>query len=90
MEPAPTIKDPSINNPIYNQRIVIGYTKDQQGQNIQDEDVVRPDNHKWARNCSGETHELLIPAMPVTHQRALNAHHFAHTSARQPHIRTLA
>jgi hypothetical protein len=46
MEPAPTIKDPSINGPIYNQQIVIGYTEDQQGQNIRDEDVVRPDNHK--------------------------------------------
>jgi hypothetical protein len=57
MEPAPTIKDPSINDPIYNQGIVIGYTEDQQGQNIQDEDVMRPDNHRWARNCSGETHK---------------------------------
>jgi hypothetical protein len=57
MEPAPRIEDPSIKDPIYNQRIVIGYTEDQQGQNIRDEDVVRPKNHKWARNGSGETHE---------------------------------
>ena len=46
MEPPPTIKDPSINDPIYDERIVIGYTEDQQGQNIRDEDAVRPDNHK--------------------------------------------
>jgi hypothetical protein len=54
MEPAPRIEDPSIKDPIYNQRIVIGYTEDQQGR---DEDIVRPTNHKWARNDSGETHE---------------------------------
>ncbi len=36
--------------------------------------------------CEG----VLIPVLPVTHQRALNAHHFAHTSARQPLTRTLA
>jgi hypothetical protein len=57
MEPSPTIKDPSINDPIYNQQIVVNYTKDQQGQNIRDEDAVRPDNHKWARNGLSETHE---------------------------------
>jgi hypothetical protein len=57
MEPAPPIKDGSIKDPTYHERIVIGYTKDQQGQNIQDKDIVRPDNRKWARNCSGETHE---------------------------------
>jgi hypothetical protein len=57
MEPPPTIKDPSINDPIYDERIVIGYTEDQQGQNIRDEDAVRPDNHKWARNGLRETHE---------------------------------
>jgi hypothetical protein len=57
MEPAPTIKDPSINDPIYNQQIVIGYTEDQKGQNIQDEDVVRPNNHIWARNGLSKTHE---------------------------------
>jgi hypothetical protein len=33
---------------------------------------------------------LLIPVLPVTHQRALDAHHFAHTNARQPLTRTLA
>jgi hypothetical protein len=32
MEPAPPIKDPSIKDPIYHERIVIGYTLDQQGQ----------------------------------------------------------
>jgi hypothetical protein len=48
MEPAPPIKDPSIKDPIYHERIVISYTVDQQGQNIRDKDVVRPDNHKWA------------------------------------------
>jgi hypothetical protein len=48
MELEPPIKDGSINDPIYNQQIVIGYTVDQQGQNIRDKDIVRPDNHKWA------------------------------------------
>jgi hypothetical protein len=57
MEPEPLIKDPSIKDPTYHERIVIGYTVDQQGQNIRDKDIVRPDNHKWARNGSGETHE---------------------------------
>jgi hypothetical protein len=57
MEPAPPIKDPSIKDHIYHERIVIGYTVDQQGQNIRDEDVVRPNNHKWARKGLSETHE---------------------------------
>jgi hypothetical protein len=57
MEPAKPIKDPSIKDPTYHERIVIGYTVDQQGQNIRDKDMVRPDNHKWAQNDSGETHE---------------------------------
>jgi hypothetical protein len=35
--------------------------------------------------CEG----VLIPVLPATHQRALDAHHFAHTSARQPLTRTL-
>jgi hypothetical protein len=37
-----------------------------------------------------KTSRLLIPVLPVMHQRALDAHHCAHTSARQPHIKTLA
>jgi hypothetical protein len=57
MEPAPRIKDGSINDPTYHERIVIGYTVDQQGQDIRDKDIVRPDNRKWARNGSGETYE---------------------------------
>jgi hypothetical protein len=57
MKPAPPIKDPSIKDPIYHERIVIGYTLDQQGQNIRDEDVMRPNNHKWARIGLSETHE---------------------------------
>jgi hypothetical protein len=57
MEPAPPIKDGSIKDPTYHERIVIGYTVDQQGQNIRDKDIVRPKNRKWARNGSGETHE---------------------------------
>jgi hypothetical protein len=39
------------------------------------------------RDCMMDA--LLIPVLPVTHQRALDAHHFAHTSARQPLNRTL-
>jgi hypothetical protein len=46
MEPAPPIKDSSIKNPTYHEQIVIGNTVDQQGQNIRDKDIVRPDNHK--------------------------------------------
>jgi hypothetical protein len=57
MEPAPLIKDGNIKDPTYHERIVIGYTVDQQGQNIRDKDIVRPDNRKWARNGSGEIHE---------------------------------
>jgi hypothetical protein len=57
MELESPIKDGSINDPIYNQRIVIGYTVHQQGQNIGDKDIDRPENHKWARNGSGEIHE---------------------------------
>jgi hypothetical protein len=33
---------------------------------------------------------VLIPVLQVTHQHALDAHHRAHTNARQPLIRTLA
>jgi hypothetical protein len=57
MEPSPPIKDGSIKDPTYHERIVIGYTVDQQGQNIRDKDIVRPDKRRWARNGSGETHE---------------------------------
>jgi hypothetical protein len=57
MEPAPPIKDGSIKDPTYQERIVIGYTVDQQGQNIRDKDIVRPKNRKWAQNGSGETHK---------------------------------
>jgi hypothetical protein len=46
MEPAPPIKDGSIKDPTYHERIVIGYTVDQQGQNIRDKDIVRPENRK--------------------------------------------
>jgi hypothetical protein len=28
-------------------RIVVNYTTDQEGQDIQDEDVVQPLNHRW-------------------------------------------
>jgi hypothetical protein len=34
MEPAPPIKDGSIKDPTYHAQIVLGYTVDQQGQNI--------------------------------------------------------
>jgi hypothetical protein len=50
MELESPIKDGSIKDPTYHERIVIGYTVDQQGHNIRDKDIVRPDNHKWARN----------------------------------------
>jgi hypothetical protein len=46
MEPAPPIKDGSIKDPTYHEQIVIGHTVDQQGQNIRDKDIVRPDNCK--------------------------------------------
>jgi hypothetical protein len=48
--------------------------------------------HLWDEDhhCQKDPEVMLIPALPVMHQRALNAHPFAHTSAQQPHIRTLA
>jgi hypothetical protein len=42
MEPAPPIKDGSIKDPTYHERIVIGYTVDQQGQNIGDKISLGP------------------------------------------------
>ena len=38
-------------------RIVVGYTNDQEGQDIRDEDVVRPANKKWTKQGSTETHD---------------------------------
>ena len=37
-------------------RIVVGYTNDQEEQDIRDEDVVRPANTKWTKTASTETH----------------------------------
>jgi hypothetical protein len=42
---------------------------------------------QWSRVFQARS--MLIPVLPVTHQRALDAHHFANTSARQPLTRTL-
>jgi hypothetical protein len=57
MELEPPIKDGSSKDLTYHGQIVIGYTVDQQGQNIRDKDIVRPKNHNWAQNGSGEIHE---------------------------------
>jgi hypothetical protein len=48
MEPAPPIKDGSIKDPTYHERIVIGYTVDQQGQNISLGPIIL-NGQKWFR-----------------------------------------
>jgi hypothetical protein len=42
----------STNEPV---RIIVGYTDDQKGKDIRDEDVVRVSNGKWIAQCSTET-----------------------------------
>jgi hypothetical protein len=42
----------STNQPV---RIIVGYTDDQKGKDIQDEDVVRVSNGKWIAQHSTET-----------------------------------
>ena len=38
-------------------RIVVGYTNDQEGQDIRNDDVVRPANRRWTKQDSTETHD---------------------------------
>jgi hypothetical protein len=47
-----TINNESTNEPV---RIIVGYTDDQKGKDIQDEDVVRVSNGKWIAQHSTET-----------------------------------
>jgi hypothetical protein len=42
----------STNEPV---RIIVGYTDDQKGKDIRDEDVVRVSNGKWIAQCSTKT-----------------------------------
>jgi hypothetical protein len=42
----------STNKPV---RIIVGYTDDQKGKDIRDEDVVRVSNGKWIAQCSAKT-----------------------------------
>jgi hypothetical protein len=39
-------------------RIIMGYTDDQKGKDIRDEDVVRPSNGKWTAQGSHDTEPL--------------------------------
>jgi hypothetical protein len=52
MKPTPFYNDENPNRPL---RIIMGYTDDQEGKDIRDEDVVRPSNGKYTKQGSPET-----------------------------------
>ncbi len=66
------IEEPVLGYTIPPGRIVVGYTNDQEGQDIGDEDVVRPSNRKWTKQGSTETHDWQMKSCgPLSHIRIL-------------------